>query len=422
MRFAIRIGLLLAMCGCSPSSQGPEGLGIFIPAGTPVIDYAEVPLGERTKTLELRRDLVLKEAFGQPFYSPSDIGVAPDGRIFVLDLGNHRVAVFDRDGTPLHSFGREGQGPGEFKGGRHLCLTDDRVVVYDFRSQRLSVFDLDGKLLGGGALRAHRGITEMRGVGKSLIVIDHPGKGVPPTPRPWVVRRYSLEGAPLLAIAELKMGPSAYWETGDAIGTIPMREPFPVGAISRDGTIYISSGNAYRVVAIDSEGVPSWVLSVDYEAPAPTRQEKKAAIQRVEDWLTIDTEPLRDKHFLWPERYAAIEGLEIDGEGNLYVFPHAPVSPSGFTNYMETTEPVPVDVYSPTGARRFSGMSPIGSWISAMGDHVYRIETDPSTEERVVVRYRLGPVNTTEKEAVAQFSRPPPLMPALPSASGNRWR
>ncbi len=59
------------------------------------------------------------------------------------------------------------------------------------------------------------------------------------------------------------------------------------------------------------------------------------------------------------------------------------------SNTIENTAPVPVDVYSPAGERLLSGLSPIDSWDSASGDYLYRVETDPDTEERVVVRYRL---------------------------------
>ena len=92
------------------------------------------------------------------------------------------------------------------------------------------------------------------------------------------------------------------------------------------------------------------------------------------------------QHFTWPGRYAAIENLEVDGHGNLWVFSHADRGPDTVRG---ADGPVPVDVYSPEGERLFSGMIAIAAWDSALGDHVYRIETDPDTEEQVVARYRL---------------------------------
>ena len=95
---------------------------------------------------------------------------------------------------------------------------------------------------------------------------------------------------------------------------------------------------------------------------------------------------LSPSNFTWPERYAAIESLEVDGHGNLWVFPHTDRGPA---TSRRADGPVPVDVYSPEGERLFSGMIAIEGWDSALGDHVYRVETDAATEEQVVARYRL---------------------------------
>ena len=48
-----------------------------------------------------------------------------------------------------------------------------------------------------------------------------------------------------------------------------------------------------------------------------------------------------------------------------------------------------MDVYGPGGEIIFAGTTTIDNWNAARGAHVYRLETDPETEERVVARYRL---------------------------------
>lgn len=45
---------------------------------------------------------------------PVGLSIHPDGRILLADTHNHRVLLFDRDGTELGSFGKEGTGDGEF--------------------------------------------------------------------------------------------------------------------------------------------------------------------------------------------------------------------------------------------------------------------------------------------------------------------
>lgn len=48
------------------------------------------------------------------FYFPSDIAMDATGNIYVLDSGNHRIQKFSREGRYQATFGRRGQGPGEF--------------------------------------------------------------------------------------------------------------------------------------------------------------------------------------------------------------------------------------------------------------------------------------------------------------------
>ncbi len=48
------------------------------------------------------------------FYFPSDIAMDASGNIYVLDSANHRVQKFSPEGRYLATFGRRGQGPGEF--------------------------------------------------------------------------------------------------------------------------------------------------------------------------------------------------------------------------------------------------------------------------------------------------------------------
>ena len=375
-----------SLAACTSESLEFADWTIPVPVGTPIIELAHVPDEERTEIVRIERDLVLTEAFGKRLYRPTDLDVAPDGNIFVLDSGNNRVVVFDNEGTPLHFFGQEGQGPGEFEGPWQLCLTTDRALVYDVRNRRLSVFDFGGELRSDQHLPGRPPMSEMQAVGSDLLLTDHPGRSIPPFPAPWVVGRYSPEGEPVVQFVKIETGGGSYWSVDDAGGSIPMREPFPVGAFSKDGTAYVASGQEYQVLAFSPEGTMSWALRTDYEVPIPSREDKDAVLEAIGAVPDGRLEGLTSANILWPDRYAAIEGLEVDGHANLYVFTHAARSPE---DYWESTGPVPVDVYSASGERLFSGMISIDSWNAAHADHLYRIETNPETEERVVARYRL---------------------------------
>ena len=77
-------------------------------------------------------------------------GVAVNDRdeIAVAELGNHRVSVFNSDGTHLKSFGSEGQNNGEFNQPSGIAFDSlGNIVVADCKNHRVQVFDRNGKFL-----------------------------------------------------------------------------------------------------------------------------------------------------------------------------------------------------------------------------------------------------------------------------------
>lgn len=78
----------------------------------------------------------------------SQLAVTPDGKIVVLDRQGSKVSVFSSDGAPLASFGREGDGPGEFRNPTSLAILEDgTVVVHEYQKRALQRFTLDGVLV-----------------------------------------------------------------------------------------------------------------------------------------------------------------------------------------------------------------------------------------------------------------------------------
>jgi len=75
------------------------------------------------------------------FAAVRDVVRFPDGRIAVLDLLTREIRIFARDGQHILTFGREGDGPGEFRGPVRMSVVHgDSVVVWDMDGRRISVF------------------------------------------------------------------------------------------------------------------------------------------------------------------------------------------------------------------------------------------------------------------------------------------
>lgn len=70
--------------------------------------------------------------------------------LFVVDLGNHRIQVFDQDGNFLFKWGSYGSGNQQFNSPRAIAIgTNDLVYVADQGNNRIQVFDQQGTFLRG---------------------------------------------------------------------------------------------------------------------------------------------------------------------------------------------------------------------------------------------------------------------------------
>jgi hypothetical protein len=81
------------------------------------------------------------------FYMPADIAVDEAGNVYVLDSGNHRIQKFDPQGNFLASFGRPGQGPGEFQHPQSIDIdAQGYMYVSDSGNQKIQILKPDGAL------------------------------------------------------------------------------------------------------------------------------------------------------------------------------------------------------------------------------------------------------------------------------------
>ncbi len=83
------------------------------------------------------------------FNGPSDVLVAPNGDVFVVDghgsEGNNRVMKFNSDGEFIMTWGTTGKEDGEFRDPHALAMdSTGRLFVADRGNSRLQIFDQEG--------------------------------------------------------------------------------------------------------------------------------------------------------------------------------------------------------------------------------------------------------------------------------------
>jgi hypothetical protein len=109
---------------------------------------------QKTSTLTFVREIPNEFGPGDDGYFVEITDLCCDERnnLYVVDSGAARIHKFDPEGKHLLSFGREGQGPGEF--GRRAGLSnrithgnDHKIYVIDRANQRISAFTEEGQFL-----------------------------------------------------------------------------------------------------------------------------------------------------------------------------------------------------------------------------------------------------------------------------------
>ncbi len=79
------------------------------------------------------------------FYMPADIAFDSKDNIYILDSGNHRIQKFDANGKYLATFGRQGEGPGEFQYPMSIDINKEGYLyISNPQNQRIQILKPNG--------------------------------------------------------------------------------------------------------------------------------------------------------------------------------------------------------------------------------------------------------------------------------------
>jgi hypothetical protein len=77
------------------------------------------------------------DAIDPPLAFPFDIALGPGESILTIDYGTHRLSRFDAEGRLLSTFGSPGRTPGQFNSPRGVAATADWIFVADTENHRV---------------------------------------------------------------------------------------------------------------------------------------------------------------------------------------------------------------------------------------------------------------------------------------------
>jgi sugar lactone lactonase YvrE len=239
------------------------------------------------------------------FFMPSAIAVDGAGNLYVLDTGNHRVQKFGPDGTYLATYGRRGQGPGEFQYPAWLAV-DGKGFLYitDPYNQRIQVLTPDGKDhkaikgLEQGAGPVFLGsngelVTGASGM-RFLINRDEEKPAAPPK----LVKVLDADGKPVREFGEPRDFDAELLDTaGNEV----------LMAVDPAGRVYLAYTVQNRIEKYAADGKLLW--RADRELPYSMEIKDKGEIKRDGGSVTVRG----------PQLNRCAAGIAVDGQGRVWV-------------------------------------------------------------------------------------------------------
>ena len=149
--FALCVALVAtAGCQVDPEATGSD-LTITVDTVGGIVRVTNIgtaPAWRLTPVVSVGPKSLTDEGSADEFGSVSSASLGPDDALFVADALNREVRVFGLDGAHRVTFGRMGEGPGEFDGLYSVAWTGDRLLTLDPHLGRISEFSAEGELLG----------------------------------------------------------------------------------------------------------------------------------------------------------------------------------------------------------------------------------------------------------------------------------
>lgn len=253
--------------------------------------------------------------------------VDPEANLYVLEAQAKEIRVFDAEGRHVRSFGRAGEGPGEFVGPNGMDWgPEGRIWVSDPNAGRYTSYTPDGEF--AGSLRLHFPIhgylwegrfgDDGRLYDRSLIV--RPGE----EPREYVLRRIDPASGAVDTLP-VPTPPSdfepAVFEVRRETGGVVMQVPFTprfVWRLDGRGHAWWALTSDYRIVKHGLPGDTLLFLLSRVDPVRVTAEEREEAIENAREVF----EGVGSADLDWsriPETKPPLENLGFDDRGNLWV-------------------------------------------------------------------------------------------------------
>lgn len=289
---------------------------------------------------------------------------SPNGNVFVLELQDQELRVFDNQGTFLHVAARRGAGPGELEYATGMALGPDAVVVNDPSQGRYTLVDFNGRFL-RHTLAASSGYGD---VWKGAV--DSLGRIIHPDGRADTVGGVTC-GAP--APTHVYRTPQGFITSYTVLFTAD-----PQTVVTARGTVWCAPMSTYQLLQAPLGQPLRTVVSQQVPLVSVPPTLRDSLERRYRAFANKTGTLIDDGGYRIPTTYPALQQIDVDDNGRVWVRRNS-----------ETT-PALIDVFDATGMHIASVRVPraLGDRLFIARQHLYDIQLD-GDDVPVVVRYRI---------------------------------
>jgi len=226
----------------------------------------------------LEKELVIgeeKKADEYMFSQIAEVGVDKEENIYVLDLKDAHIMVFNKYGEYLRTIGKRGQGPGEFQRATNLTITPrNEILVNDRGARFLHFYALNGDYLRSLSFASMPSFHRPK--------VDSQGN--------IVARHMFIDKTAVFVLAKfdarLNLTFTIFsYEISVGTGLLNLFAPDCFWEIANDDTIIWGYSDKYEIKVLDRAGRMIRKITKDYDPVEITKEEKQKLKKRLEEEL-----------------------------------------------------------------------------------------------------------------------------------------
>lgn len=283
------------------------------------------PAWQLTPVVSIGPRSVQEEETPHEFGGVTAVALGPGGSVFVADAVNREIRVFGLDGSHIRTFGRAGEGPGEFGSIYSIAWVGDRLLAYDPHVGRIGEFSSAGEWLGqrrtAGSVSGSPAFMRLFPVGPDeafrlalgggVLWVGLDSRGDTGDTVPWLGAGRDLPGMVETIICEWDGGSGFYPHTA---GAKSVQHP------AAGGVMYSAWGWFYRVAVTRGEGDTLRVIERTLPAEPITDEDWAAGSAEYDEarerWPDASCNP---RGYSRPERSSFINEVFVSPDGRLWV-------------------------------------------------------------------------------------------------------